>query len=498
MVGRDNWNVDAQRWMIRSDLFVKNILNMNLIETHQSYHPGVVLMWLSGFSKLSFYSLFEKVAGYSPKLSSGHVYPEQFYMASFFAVFPLVLLISLLFVYSLWMLKKVGLPLKYIYIFALILSFEPYLLGVTKFMHLTGIETALIFSAFCTTVYAVQSRKFKYYILVGIFIGMGFLTKSSALIFLPYISIIHLIYINKSISIKDSIMSLMKAYLVICSFAILVIFILHPAMWINPVYVIQDIFLTGVEGKGFVDGPHKSILGNKYTYYYEILFVKLLGLTIISYIFALYTIFKEPNKIIKNLFLSASLFIPYYFFLMSIPSKEMTRYVVVAIPFFLFCSAYSFYRISNTTIYSKYKYPILLLLVTYYIAVMYSIYPNFSTFHTELLGGYSGYSKLNKPYNDGEHYLQVGDYANLYLGDDARQSALVTPGGNKDVSARFPFLGETFSSSPDKTKKYKRVLYAVMYDETGKLPDSSCKYITGFGHRWPDYFEFVKLYDCSD
>ncbi|MEM4655284.1 MAG: glycosyltransferase family 39 protein [Thermosphaera sp.] len=193
-LGWDTWNVDAQRWMIRSDLFVKNLLDLNFAETYQSYHPGVTVMWLSGFSKWLFYTAFEYAAHYSPKISSGFVYPEQFYLAAFFSKMPLVIAISILLTYSCIILTKIGSPKSLVIIFAILISFEPYFLGVSRFMHLTGLETSLTFASVVSVLYAIAKGEFKYFFITGLLLGLGFATKSSALVVFPFLIFLVFVY----------------------------------------------------------------------------------------------------------------------------------------------------------------------------------------------------------------------------------------------------------------------------------------------------------------
>jgi len=490
-LGFDEWNVDAQRWMIRSDLFIKNLFSGDFESTYQSYHPGVTLMWLSGLSKQIFYILFEVVKGYSPKLSSGFVYPEQFFYTAFISKLPLVIVISTLLTYSLLLLYKIGIDRKLIVLFAIALSLEPYFLGITRYYHLTGLESAFIFAAIVTTIYSTHknfSKRFS--LMIGLFVGLGFLTKSSALIVTPFIVAYMILTGIMNKTIKKAILNLSLVGLG----CITTIFFVFPAMWVNPILAIQNIFTSGIEGKGFIDGPHQSILDNRFLYYYEILFIKSLGLTIILTMISLVLINKEKNQKLKTVFYTFGFYIVYYFLVMSIPSKQMTRYVTIAMPFLLFLSTYAFYKIIQTIKQQKYLYTLLAFLVIYYAVTLYCIFPNFSTYHTDLLGGMNGYAKMKKPLNDGEFYLQAAEFLNNYAGNDVRNSIMISKSDNKDASFRFAFLGQTHTQIT-KDKKFARVFYAIDYDEVDRVPND-CALIHGVGHNWPDKFDFVKIFEC--
>lgn len=501
-IGWDEWNVDAQRWMIRSDLFIRNLLRGDLKGTYQMYHPGVTLMWLSGIAKWIYYTLFELKWGYTPKLSSGTVYPEQFFMVAFFAKASLVIPISILLTYSTLIISKIIKNRKYIFIFALLLSIEPFFLGVNRFFHLTGLESSFVFATFVSFYYyQFVKKKFIFLVLTGAFIGLGFLTKVSAIIVVPFLFLMLIVrlYINKN-DLKKEILHAIKDTSILSFIAIAIIFIIFPAMWVDAITTINKIFTTGIEDRAFVDAPHGTILGHKFTYYYEVLFVKSAGLTIISFFISIFVIVK--NKIYKKypILLFSALYFVYYCSVMSIPSKEMTRYSSVVYPYILMVSSYGIFLFFNNPRIKQYiKILAIVLLTTYYSLITYVIYPNFSSFHSELIGGYTGYSNFRKPYNDGEHYLQVGQYINKIGGKDAYEYALITGEANKDISVKLGFLGQTYSgdipSDVKAKKRFKKIYHVTDYNDVEDFPN--CPIIKKFGHRWPDRFDFIYLFECE-
>lgn len=497
-LGWDEWNVDAQRWMIRSDLFIKNLSNGDFPGLFQSYHPGITLMWLSGTSKAVFYWLFEQMAGYSPKLSSGFVYPEQFYLTSFVAKFPLVFVISLLLTYSILLLKKLGINKTHLIFFALFLSLEPFYLGITRYFHLSGLESAFVFASFTSALYGSYNKKLRYIIFSGFFLASAFFTKSSGIVLLPALGILifatHLFQSN----FKESVIPTIKYFSILIVSAIASLFILMPLMWIDPVNTIKKIFELGVEGKGFTDGPHASILQYKVTYYFELFFVKSLGLTFISFVVGIPLFLKEKNRTYKYVLSVAMVYVFYYFLVMSIPSKQMTRYTSLVYPFAILVSSYSIYRLFEWV--NKYKYGqkfLILIIGLYYLVSLQMFYPNFSAFHTDLLGWMPGYSKIRKPYNDGEFYLQVAQYINSDENINPRETVLVVTEGNKDVSASFGFLGTTYSGEiKEKDKKYSHLFYATDYTDTEDFPEG-CEKVKELGPRWPGKFGFVYVFKCK-
>ncbi|TXI35451.1 MAG: hypothetical protein E6Q58_00235 [Niabella sp.] len=482
---------------------------MDFEKTYRSYHPGTTLMWLTGFSKFIFYKLFESVFGYSIKIADGVVYPEKFFFISFAALIPIVTLISILLTFSLLNLNKLLNNKNFIFIFAFILSLEPFYLGVTKLLHLTGLESAFVFASFtCMLLYVFKEnhrsiRVFKfnannYLIYTGLLAGLAGATKMSGFIVLPYLGLMILFknffaFKNGTLPFKKAISTSLVEGMLLGLTSILIFYLITPSMWANPIKRIMTMDEQGLENIAFVDGPHRSILKNKALYYYEILFVKTLGLSFIALISSIYLIIKEKNKQFKSIYLFLMLYVVFYFAVMSIPSKQMTRYLTIVYPFILFGTAYTLSFVYERLTRNLRAVSVALIAI-YYSIITYMIYPAFSSFTTELIGGYPGYARLSAIYNDGEHYMQVGQYLNQTGGKDAYNYALILPTGNKDVSVPG-FLGTPFTNKVRGDKKFQSVFVAVDYYDFEDIPHS-CEYIRGFGHRWPLKFDFLSLYKC--
>lgn len=260
---------------------------------------------------------------------------------------------------------------------------------------------------------------------------------------------------------------------------------IFPASWVDPINILFKIYHNGVSDRGFSDAPHASILNVRFLYYYEIFFTKTLGLNIIMLIYGLYYFYKNVNKNTKYnyLFLYSLVFFIYYFLIMSFPTKQLTRYTAIAYPFIFIFIANGYYSLFSKT--NLYKRVLLVFIVIYYSITFYSIYPNFSTFHSEFLGGYKNYFNYKRIINDGEHYLQAGDYLNNKYKKQAYNLALVTTEGNKDVSVKYAFLGETFTGKiPNNSKNYTNIYILSAFDDVEDKPN--CPLERGFGHRWPD------------
>ena len=503
-LGYDVYGIDAGRWDFRSDEFIKYFLRGDFLKTNQKYHPGVTLMWLSGLSKKLFYTLFKLKTGYSPVLYPGTVYPEWFFIKNFIAKFPVVTVISFLISYSLYLLHKMNINKKYLLFFAVFLSLEPFFLGISRFYHLSGMEASFSFVGYITILYYYFSKRTRYLYLSGVFLGFGLLTKTSVAIVLPFLGLtMFYLELKENLNSKKLLNSLFRAFylsifrfLIVLFVSFLTFFLFFPAMWVRPFWVVQDIINSGVKDTAFGDKRGFSFTKSPYLYYYEMLFIRSTGLIIISFVASLFLVFKEKSKPLKELLFLLLLYVIYYNFVMSFPSKLKDRYITNVLPFFVGFSSYALYKLyvylskKKTALYFYRFFLVFYLGMTFYV-----YYPNFSAYHTDLLGGYAGYSKLAKIRNRGEFYLQVSQYLNKRDGSKAYEKAVVSPRGESDRSFKG-YLGTVFTSESF-IKKGSASYYVADYSDLDDVPLDRCTLIKSFGPRFPFKFDYLLVFSCS-
>lgn len=432
-------------------------------------------MWLSGVSKNILYKLFELLFKYSPLISSGVVYPEKFFIVSFLSKFPLITVIYFLLSFASSLLLKLNFSKKFLLIFALLLSLEPFYLGITGFYHLSGLESAFIFSSSVSLIYFLKKYNLKYLIISSILFALAFATKSPALVVTPVFVILVFLFLHKKPVFIFKVL-LIYIFIFLCT-----LYLIFPASWLEPFNIFIKIYQKGVLDRGFSDNPHASILNNRFLYYYEIFFTKTLGLNIVFLFLVIWGIYSNKINKHKYLFIYSGMFSIYYFLIMSFLTKQLTRYTVIAYPFIFMIIAYGYYFFLSKNI--RFKKVFLVFVFIYYSLTFYSLYPNFSTFHGEFLGGYRGYFKYKRIINDGEHYLQAGQYLNNKYKNEAYNFTLVTTEGNKVVSVKNVFLGETFTGKVRNVfKKYSTIYVLSSFDDTEDKPD--CPIEERFGHRW--------------
>ncbi|MBP7859701.1 hypothetical protein KA001_01920, partial [Patescibacteria group bacterium] len=503
-LGYDTYGFDSYFWDQRSDRFVDSVISLNFEKTYRSYHPGVTVMILSGTAKGIFQNAVKLVFGYNIRLVEGVVYARWFFINHFVSLFPLVTVISLILSIVCVGLYKLKVPLLYILFFAFFLSVEPFFLGISKFLHVTALETVLVFAFFMFIYFINENIKSKkIWVATGVILGLGLLTKISAIIVIPFGALILFFPILKSFKNKKIFLSETKNKILIMAVilitALVTCVVLWPSLWVNFAGTLTKIYQDGIRDDAFDATPAPTILNNRYLYYPEILLMRTTGLTFISFLISIFLVFKEKNKKLKEIIIINFLFVAYYFSIMSIPDKKLDRYINNVFPSVLMGASFTFYyifmqlRIKGKKIISNVFIGVI---IFYYMLNLYVYFPTFSAIHSDLFGGFAGYSKLARIKNRGEYYINAVIFINNKDGRKADTENLVIPQGGKDKSARG-FPGKIFTDDKD-VKSGKANYYLPDFQDLQEIPkDKNCELIQTFGPRWPLQFDYLYLYECQ-
>lgn len=489
--GSDMANFDSQHWHPRSTKFVDAVLDQDWERTYQQYHPGTVMMWMSGFSKYTFEELFKIKYGFSPRNI-----PHHFDRVNFAAIFPLVFIISLLITLSFYELRKFK-GLKFALIFLLLITFEPFFLGVSRFLHLTALSTMFGFLAFLYYVDYIRSKSYKFLVLCGILIGLGISTKVSLLIMLPVFGIIllysYIIDNYKHLLNMRLISKKLIDYLLLIAIVVAVFFVVNPFMWVSPIEYITKIINEGIIGTAFLEKKPQPFM-YKYSYYIQFGLFRLAPITFITFLlgFALYL--KNIRKYSKSILTYGAIYYVIYYLFLSIPSKLKDRYLVEMIPVMLMFSTFFIYYI-----YKHYKQVFLfisVLFVLFTALTLYRYYPAYSYYHSDLVLGPSGLRNLGvSPFVRGEYYANVAHYLNKKDDKPEEKNVLVPDSTLKETFAPF-YRGKTFTEVGN-MKDDAKVNYAIgKEDSKGKLFER-CELIKTFGPKNPLGDDVLFLFDCS-
>jgi hypothetical protein len=402
-LGFSNFNTDSFKWKARIYDFGSGVFNLNFETTVQKYHPGVTLLWIGTFSVKLFNLINENYN--SLKLLENT--PEFIFTLNFYQIFWVVLFCGLLSSILFIFLSKI-LDNAKSFIIVLIITTEPFLLGLTTTLHLDGILNLLILNVVVCFFLFLKQSNIKYLYLLSFFFGLSLLTKTTALLVLPLI--IFGFYLQNS-SFKTKLSYISKVILITFG----TYFILWPGMWIDPIGTLTYVYKGITVG---TDDHSQIFLGQEVLdpgplYYIYVIFLKSPVYQIPSLIFILgsffYKIFKKESYSLKlrdlkekylsdfSFFLLISGFI--YFIEISIPSKKLDRYVVTSMILFSLGALVWFLR--------KHFRLLIVFLIINFVMIVYLRGDYFSYFNPVFGGTSTGISTLESKWIFGQKEIQA-------------------------------------------------------------------------------------------
>ncbi len=405
----DEINPDAVNWHYRSEQFVVGLKHNLLEKTYQHYHPGVTLMWITGIP----IELYKQITGIN-------VYThENFLTFHFVAKLSLVVVQAVLSVLVLFYLAKIiGFAKAFLTIF--IFSMEPFVLGNSRLFHMDLIFTLFTFLGLITSFLYIDTRKIIYTVLTGAFISLAFLTRSigigQLLFVLGFGGLALLIQIKNFKSVWQYISLVLIVFI---GFT----FLLFPALWKNPVYVMSDIF-SEAQRIGLEDGHNQIFFGKKtqnpgILFYPIVLLLKISPFVLIGlagYLFKIINILrkKEENNIklvgaTKKIGFVTFLLVYYlgYFSVMIYSSKKLDRYMLTVFPLLAYLSGYGYYYMYGFfTRARKLKFYIALSTLTFIVFVvvpLVKVFPYYFVYTSPLFGSAQNANKIvgQKPFGMG-------------------------------------------------------------------------------------------------
>jgi|GEM_PF-4314403 len=419
-------------WIQRSVHFYYALKSGNWAGTYTMYHPGVTIMWLVGITSGIYFPLFEKLNGFIPNIFSYDIFPSYIFFTSLSVVIGEVTLLVFLYL----VLSKIfGIKIAFFSILSLLL--EPFFLGNARSIHMDTIVSLLVLISLALYFLGLKKNQLKYLALCGIFAGLGVLTRINSGIVIVFIYLWQiLLTVFGKVSWKTS----FKHLFVISLSSALVFYILFPAMWFHPLQTALRVFKEGVFDTALGEESRRPVflLFNNYS----------LPQKLLSYI--VYTPFRlsplcllflgvfvlkrkeltvniEHKSFIKMLLTFAI----FYLLFISIPSKQIFRYILPIFPIVAI-----FFAISLDSIKSKYLKTGSIVLQTVLVLIY---YPNFFAYFNPILGGISVASKIINLNQDATNYKEIADYLNNKENPENLKIAMYDSSSFKPL-----FKGESF------------------------------------------------------
>ena len=409
-LGTDAINPDGVNWHYRSEQFVVGLKTGQFEKTYQHYHPGVTLMWIAG-------PAVEIVKQLYPEESTYNHY--NFSVFHFVAKYALVVVQLILSIITIYLLSKIWVSdgfkgfVRSIAVVSLF-SFEPFFLGNSRLLHMDVLFTLFLFNGLVLAYLNLLKFRWVMGASAGVFMGLAFLTKSIGVGGILFASLAGGAYVFYRIGFKPA----LKYFLSLAFPFVATIFALFPALWVEPVSVIKDIFLEG-ERIGIRDGHGQIILGEYtrdagYSFYPLVLLMKVSPVVWAGILLLLYVcVIKIRNNIKANsmrlgsallclredkiwTFLFAFFFS--YLLVMSVPSKKIDRYMLPLFPFMALSAVLGFeqFRI-------RYFYRLMILAVLLVIISSCLFHPYQFTYTSPLFGSTDNANKIiaQKPFGIG-------------------------------------------------------------------------------------------------
>lgn len=309
-------NIDgAKFWFIRTENFYRSLKYFDFVNTFQTAHPAVTLMWLSGASMLlknyflGNYDLFD----FSNKAG-----------LLFAAKLPIILITSITISFVYFLIKKLFNNRKIGLFCSLFILINPFYLAHSRFFQMDALLGSFsIFSILLIFIFLQNSQK-KYLIFSGIFAGLAILTKTPALILIFYFLLLFYFHYIPVISNFLKIFRFNLSNQNFSSFYLWFVvlfstfFILWPAAIISPITIIKNVFYSVV--KNVVAGDQITV--NSANFYPIILFTRLSFFSLICFIFGIIyfignIIQRIRNKIIQKYDLIEKISFSLLFFIFS-------------------------------------------------------------------------------------------------------------------------------------------------------------------------------------
>jgi 4-amino-4-deoxy-L-arabinose transferase-like glycosyltransferase len=244
---------DELAWVYRSVLFRQALLAGEWLGTLTAGHPGVITTWLGSLGvslqllvrpqDTAVYDWATHVAWFTP---DNTVMLDQLY--TFLTAGRLIVAIanSLGVVLIFLLARKLYGRVPAILI-ALLLAFDPFLVGLSGLLHVDGLMTTFTTLSLLALALSIQRRNkvdgrfLLWAALAGLTAGLAILTKSPALLLPPFVALFLLLtlFYGRTIPFKTRFWRAFKQGLVWLGGCLFTILLLFPALWVSPLQVVE-------------------------------------------------------------------------------------------------------------------------------------------------------------------------------------------------------------------------------------------------------------------
>jgi 4-amino-4-deoxy-L-arabinose transferase-like glycosyltransferase len=390
---------EAYGWITRTNRFSAALAAGNWADTNLIGHPGVTIMWLGAFGqRLEYWAIQLGLAaptdtlGYLAWLRLGPVFAHT-------------MLISIGYV----LLRRLVAPTTAL-IAALLWATGPFLVANGRILHLDALLTNLIVLTLLSALLAVRAaRPLPWVIGSGMAFGLALLTKSPAMIMLPFIGLLWFgLYVLERSDPTHNLLTRtwhglrwsVPQYLLWLLTASIVVFALWPALWVAPQPTLTSYFAEVIDNGGRPNGDGQFFLGRAdadpgplfylISSVYRLTPLETIGLLAATLASGIALARRTPWTAERTVFVVLLLFLLWWGAIMTNGPKKFDRYVLPVWPALLVFSAAGL-----TWLVRRFRQPwaaslaLPLLVVVLQGAVLAWYHPYYLSYFNPLLGGSS-------------------------------------------------------------------------------------------------------------
>jgi hypothetical protein len=446
-------------WYDRSVQFWDALQAGDLEGTYQQYHPGVTTMWVAGFG----IRLSMATHGWSsedllnlPPLTAGPQGPPA---AMGVAALSIVIAGCIALVYVL-LARLTNWPVAFSA--GCLLALDPFYITHSKMLHVDALLASFMLVSALFLITYLQERKNRFLALSGVFAGLAFLTKSSALFLIPFTALIlALQYLmpRKRTSVDpmrartwaSALWEIVRSLALWGIVAVCVFFMLWPAMWSRPAEMLSRILRNASLHAGMAHPNPNFFAGRIYDdpgplYYLASLAWKSTLITLPAVLMAfLFLIWRRKRDDEPRLPWFLLIFAGGFVLQMTFGSKKWARYILPAFAALDIVAAWGLVQLANAvgrrgSLRQRTWIPAAIIVVALIAQTVTALrlHPYYGTHHNLLLGGSRVAQHILHLGDQGEGY----DLAASFLND--RPGAELVTAGVMDTTEMFQdnYLGQ--------------------------------------------------------
>ena len=220
-----HWASDEARWLQRSTSFMSAVKKGEFSETLIAYHPGVTTMWITGFR--TFFT--------APRLDLLNLASARWFIGVIIAAGISLAYFLLCRLFGKWIALASF----------LCLAFSPFFLAQTRRVHTDALATIFILlTALLFLIYCRNQQQRRMLVVSGVAFGLALLSKSYALILLPWIPLCLFLFRNNK-KHDGRFLTYLSEMLCFFNCAALTVLTLWPIFW-TPNFGIIALGLLGI------------------------------------------------------------------------------------------------------------------------------------------------------------------------------------------------------------------------------------------------------------